>query len=403
MTLMTLMTRWTLLAAALVAVALAPAAAGAAGPCGTRAWCDAALSPDARATLLEDAMSQSDRVAMLTGGSAPDVGVRKLLFVDGAMGAGTDGGLGVAQDGLVPATAMPASIALAASFDPAMAERYGAVVGAEVRHRGFDGDYGPTVNIMRTPLGGRTYEGYGEDPFLDARTAVGWIQGAQGAGVMVSVKHFAENNQEGQGGASPGDGANGGRLNVNVIVDDRTLHEIELPAFAAAVEQGDVAAVMCAYNQVNGSYACDNPSLLQRVLRGQLGFGGIILSDAGAAHSPPADLDAGLDYDIVGNSDNPVAVDLALADGQVSRTILDARVHEYLRTLFAYGFFDRTGLRAGRSARAASTCWSARPPVTFRCTRRSRRVARPAARPGSRSRSAAPRPRVDSPGSRSAR
>jgi beta-glucosidase len=194
---------------------------------------------------------------------------------------------------------------------------------------------------MRTPLGGRTYEGYGEDPFLDAQTAVGWIDGLQSEGVMATVKHFIENDQEGQIGVSPLFGAIGPRPFTNVMVDQRTLHEIELRPFAAAVSQAHVAAVMCAYNQVNGEPSCDNKSLLEGVLRDQLGFRGIIMSDALAAHSPQADLNAGMDWDIVGNADNAAEVNLALADGEVSEATLNARVHEYLRTLFAYGFFDR--------------------------------------------------------------
>jgi len=304
------------------------------GRCGTYAWCNTALSPDQRATLLENAMSQSDKVAMLTGGAATDVGVPAATFDDGALGVRTTGSS-------ADATAFPAGIALAANFDQAMAQAYGAAVGMEQRLHGYDGDWGPTVNIMRTPLGGRTYEGYGEDPFLDAQTAVGWIDGLQSQGVMATVKHFIENDQEGQLGASPLDGANGGRSFTNVIVDQRTLHEIELEPFAAAVQQAHVAAVMCSYNQVNSEFSCDNPDLLQTVLRGQLGFQGIIMSDALAAHTPQGDLNAGMDWDIVGNSDNAAAVDLALDDGQVSQATLDARVHEYLRTLFAYGFFDR--------------------------------------------------------------
>jgi beta-glucosidase len=336
------------IAAGLWAAALVlPAAAFGQGRCGTYAWCNTALSPDQRATLLENAMSQSDKVAMLTGGAANDVGVPAASFNDGALGVRTTAASFGASTADVDntfggvATAFPAGIALAATFDQAMAQQYGAAVGMEQRLHGYDGDWGPTVNIMRTPLGGRTYEGYGEDPFLDAQTAVGWIDGLQSQGVMATVKHFIENDQEGQVGVSPLDGANGGRSFTNVIVDQRTLHEIELEPFAAAVQQAHVAAVMCSYNQVNGEFSCDNPYLLTTVLRGQLGFQGIVMSDALAAHTPQGDLNAGMDWDIVGNSDNAAAVDIALEDGQVSEATLNARVHEYLRTLFAYGFFDR--------------------------------------------------------------
>ena len=299
-------------------------------------------------------MSQSDKVAMLTGGAASDVGVPKASFDDGAVGVRTSASS-------ADATAFPAGIALAANFDQPMAQTYGAAVGLEQKLHGYDGDWGPTVNIMRTPLGGRTFEAYGEDPFLDAQTAVGWIDGLQSQGEMATVKHFIENDQEGQLGASPLDGANGGRSFTNVIVDQRTLHEIELEPFAAAVQQANVAAVMCSYNQVNGDFACDDPELLTAVLRGQLGFQGIIESDALAAHTPQGDLNAGMDWDIVGNSDNAAFVDLALEDGEVSQATLDARVHEYLRTLFAYGFFDRAAYVANlpasepASSRAVST------------------------------------------------
>jgi beta-glucosidase len=288
-------------------------------------------------------MSQSDKVAMLTGGAASDVGVPKASFDDGAVGVRTTASS-------ADATAFPAGIALAANFDQPMAQTYGAAVGLEQKLHGYDGDWGPTVNIMRTPLGGRTFEAYGEDPFLDAQTAVGWIDGLQSQGVMATVKHFIENDQEGQIGASPLDGALGGRSFTNVIVDQRTLHEVELEPFAAAVQRANVAAVMCSYNQVNGDFACDDPDLLTSVLRGQLGFQGIIESDALAAHTPQGDLNAGMDWDIVGNSDNAAFVDLALQDGEVSQATLDARVHEYLRTLFAYGFFDRAAYVANPPA-----------------------------------------------------
>lgn len=298
--------------------------------CGIHPWCDTSLSPDVRATLLEDAMSQSDKIAMLTGGPASDVGVPAIVAADGALGVRGSA-----------ATAFPAGTALAANFSQQAAQAYGAAVGIEQRNHGNDLDYGPTMNLMRTPLGGRTFEAYGEDPFLAAQTAAGWTDGLQSEGVMATAKHFIENNQEGQGGVSPVFGVAGPRSFLNTIVDQRALHELELRPFTAAVQQAHAAAVMCAYNQVNGQFSCDNRDLLTGILRGQLGFQGIIASDLLAAHSPEGDLNAGMDWDIAGNSDNAAEVQLALASGQVSQQTLDARVHEYLRTLFAYGFFDR--------------------------------------------------------------
>jgi beta-glucosidase len=323
-----------LAAGALLGTSLA-SSASTAGRCGSHAWCDTTLPAAQRARLLLDAMSLSDKVGILTGHAAPDVGLPAIRFTDGALGAG-----GLADGGL-RSTAMPAGIALAANFDRRIAYRYGAVVGQEVRHRGFDGDYGPTVNIMRTPLGGRTFEAYGEDPFLAAQTAVGWIDGFQKQGVMADVKHFAANNQEGQLGVAPLTGLIGGRLFVDAHVDARELHEIEFPAFEAAVEQAHVATVMCSYNLLNGIYACANPSLLQSTLRDAWGFQGAVLSDAGACHEPPNDLAAGTDIDILGTCYLAPLVEASLITGATNVQTLDARVLDILRTLFTFGFFDR--------------------------------------------------------------
>src|SRR5438128_1071228 len=304
------------------------------GRCGTHPWCDTSLSPDERAMLLLGAMSQSDKIGVLTGKEASDVGMPPVKWTDGAVGAG---GLG---SGSNPATAMPAAMALAANFDQSMASTYGSVVGQEVRHRGFDGDFGPTVNIMRTPLGGRTFEAYGEDPFLSAQTTVGWIDGLQAQGVMADVKHFAANNQEGQVGVSPIFGAYGGRPFVNVHVDARALHEIELAAFEAAVIQAHSATVMCSYNLLEEKYACANPPLLTGILRGQWGFDGFVVSDFLACHETEADLNAGLNFDIGNSCYTAPQVELALADGSVTQATFEARVFEILRKLFAFGFFD---------------------------------------------------------------
>jgi beta-glucosidase len=322
------------IAAAALAV-LTPTTAIANDPCGSHPWCNTKLSANQRATLLEAVMTQAQKVSVLTAGAVPALGIPGISLKDGALGVTTS----VPELG-GPATAFPSGTALAANFSQAAARAYGAAVGTENREHGYDGDYGPTVNIMRTPLGGRTYEAYGEDPFLDAQTAVGWIDGFQSEGVMADVKHFIENDQEGQLGASPLLGVLGGRQIEDVMVDQRTLHEIELRPFQEAVQIAHTALVMCSYNQINGQFGCDNADLLGKVLRGQLGFKGIIDSDALAAHTPWADLNAGMDWDIVGNGDNEAEIDLALATGTVSQATLNARVHEYLRTLFAFGLFD---------------------------------------------------------------
>jgi beta-glucosidase len=257
-----------------------------------------------------------------------------IKMTDGAVGPGGTGA------GLKPATAMPSGTALAASFDQSMARSYGAVVGQEVKHRGFDLDFGPTVNIMRTPLGGRTFEAYGEDPFLSGLTAVGWIEGFQAQGVMADVKHFAANNQEGQAGASPLFGIYGGRQFVNVHVSQRALHEIELTPFEMAVEQGHSATTMCSYNLIEGRYSCANPFLLKDAFRGLFGSDGFVVSDFLACHETDQDLNAGMNLDIGPSCYNGQQLEEALASGRVTQATVDERVYETLRKLFAFGFFD---------------------------------------------------------------
>ncbi len=340
-----------LTAASLLLVALSSPAARAEGRCGSHSWCDTTLSPEQRATLLLDAMTQSDNVGVLTGKEAADVGMPAIKWTDGALGAGG------ANSQTNPATAMPAAIALAANFDQSMASAYGAVVGAEVKHRGFDGDWGPTVNIMRTPLGGRTFEAYGEDPFLSGQTAAGWIDGLQAQGVMADVKHFAANNQEGQFGVSPLFGVYGARPFVNVHVDPRALHEIELTPFEAAVTQAHSATVMCSYNMLEGHYACASPFLLKDTFRSLWGSDGFVVSDFLACHETEADLNAGLNFDIGNSCYTAPQVEAALADGSVTGATFEARVFEILRKLFAFGFFDHPSWPAdiSRDDRATDT------------------------------------------------
>ncbi len=265
----------------------------------------------------------------------------------------TDGPLGPRQG---PATAMPAPMGLAATFDPALAYAHGSVVGRESRDKGNDAVFGPTVNIMRTPLGGRTFEAYGEDPFLDARLAVGWIKGAQSQGVMATVKHFVANNQEGQDptgqagqpGAPVGVGVNGTRYAVDEHIDDRTLHEIYMPHFEAAVRQAHAALVMCSYNQVNRHFRLREPAPAHRHPAPGLGLprrgGGRLRRRPSERHRRQPKRRPRLRS--LATLVLPAArVEAALATGLVSAATLDVRVRDILRTLFAFGFFDRPGYR----------------------------------------------------------
>ncbi len=326
-------------------------AAAAPAPCPTQRahpWCDRTLSPDARARRFQQAMSEDEEITLIGGNgrgasphtgatyAIPRLGLRAVYFSDGPVGP---------RQG--KATAMPIPMALAATWDRRLAYAHGREIADEAKHKGNDVVFAPTVNIMRTPQGGRTYEAYGEDTFLVGRTAVGWIRGAQSTGVIADVKHFVANNQEGQLGAPPITAVNGSRHAVDARVDERTLREVYLPQFEAAVKQGRVGTLMCSYNRVNGAYACENHHTLQRVLEGEWGFKGFVLADYGASKDTAGNLNNGLDFvpaqGLTDAAYDPNLVRAALESGTVSRATLDAHVRRILRTLFAFGVFDRPG------------------------------------------------------------
>ena len=272
----------------------------AAGRCGDHPWCDTSLSPDRRADLLLDALTPTERIALLGGDASSIAGVAGTHtgVGDGVPRVGlpslylTDGPVGVRQG---PSTALPSSLALAASFDLRQAAAHGGLVGDEARLKGNDVVYGPTVNLLRTPLWGRAFESFGEDPFLTAQLGVAWIRSLQARGVLANVKHFAVNNQEGRREA---DGATAGsRFKVDARVDERTLHELYLPQFEAAVKRGRAASVMCSYNRLNGPHACESEALLDRILRRDWGFKGFVLADYGASKHVDTGLRAGLDFE----------------------------------------------------------------------------------------------------------
>ncbi len=326
------------LSLAVLMLAVAGDAAAQSGRCGAHPWCDPSLAPAARADLLLAALTQQEKFQLMAGDDFTGVfnppigethtglsrGVERLdlppiLF--------TDGPAGVRQGS---ATAMPAPLGLAATFDPEAARRYGMVVGNEAKHKGNDVVFGPTVNIMRTPLGGRSFEGYGEDPFLTTRLAVAWIQGLQSEGVVGNVKHFAANNQETN------------RFTVNAVVDERTLREIYLPHFEAAVREAGVGTVMSAYNRLNGAYCSENLPLLTHVLKDEWGFDGFVLSDYTAQRSTVASALNGLELELPFQFFYaPPVLTLAVTGGLIPAAVIDEHIHRILRTMFRFGLFDR--------------------------------------------------------------
>jgi beta-glucosidase len=337
---------------ALLLIAPAASAAGRCGDVAQRPWCDTRLDADERAGLLLGALTRDERISLLAGD--------ELTGVQGREGSHTGTSNGIERVGLPPvyfsdgpvgtrqgkATGMPSPMTVASTFDPAAAARHAAVVGDEVRRKGNDVVFAPAVNMMRTPLNGRTFEYFGEDPFLAAKIAAGWTRGVQEQGVIANVKHFAVNNQEGVGteapGAPIGAGIVGSRVTVDARVEERALREIYLPQFEAAIKEGGAGSVMCAYNRVNGQYACENQHLLEDVLKRDWAFRGFVLTDYGAAKSTINSLNNGLDLDIwPAIAYRPELVNAALATSQVSEATVDEHVRRILRTLFAFGFFDR--------------------------------------------------------------
>jgi len=184
------------------------------------------------------------------------------------------------------ATFMPNGSALAATWNPSLANLYGTVLGQEANARKKIVMLAPAFNICRMPLCGRTYEYYSEDPFLNAELAVQSVKGIQSQHVAACVKHFAANNQEVN------------RNTVNAVVDERALNEIYFPAFKASIQQGDAYTIMSAYNKINGKWCSESDYLLNKTLKNDWGFKGAVISDWGGVHSTIAAANAGLDIEM---------------------------------------------------------------------------------------------------------
>ncbi len=280
----------------------------------------------ARVDAIVGKLSADDKVRLLAGVAGffmrdvPAAGLPRFKFTDGPVGTRNDG----------PTTAYPADVLLAATWDPAVAEREGVALGRDARSRGDHVLLGPAVNICRVPQGGRNFEYMGEDPLLAGRVAAAYVRGVQSQGVAACVKHFACNNQEYE------------RTTINAVVSERALQEIYLPAFEAAVRDGGCRTVMCSYNKVNGTYASANHYLLSDVLRDQWHFDGLVMSDWGAVHEAAGPLLAGLDLEMPGPDHfKPAKVAALVADGTVPAAMIDAKVRDLVRVAVQMGWLDR--------------------------------------------------------------
>ena len=266
--------------------------------------------------------------ASLTSGShfwytAPveRLGIPRIMVSDGPHGLRAQPGEGdhVGLGGSVPATCFPTASAVASAWNPDLLRRIGEALAQEARACNLSVILGPGINMKRSPLCGRNFEYFSEDPFLAGELAVGIVDGIQSKGVGTSVKHYAANNQETD------------RLRVDAQVDERTLREIYLPAFERVVTASQPWTVMCAYNKVNGQSASENTWLLTTVLREEYGFEGLVVSDWGAVYHRVPALLAGLDLEMppaLGRS--PEAVAAAVDSGEVPIEVLDARVRTVL-------------------------------------------------------------------------
>jgi beta-glucosidase len=232
------------------------------------------------------------------------------------------------------ATYMPALLGLAATWDTELAGAYGATVGAEARQRGKQIMLAPGMNIMRTPLNGRNFEYLGEDPYLASRMAVPYIRGEQAEGVASCAKHFVANDQEFE------------RNTINVEMDERTLREIYLPPFRAAVEEAGVLSVMSAYNKFRGEYCAENDYLLNKVLKGEWGFRGLVVSDWNAAHTTRGSALGGLDLEMgtVGRPFDEFFLARPFLEGvrggEFPASLLDDKARRNLRVMFETRAFD---------------------------------------------------------------
>jgi beta-glucosidase len=247
------------------------------------------------------------------------IGLPRLKMADGPVGVRNYG----------PSTVF-GGISLAASWDPELAQRIGAVIGEDARARGVHFMLGPGVNIYRAPMCGRNFEYFGEDPFLSARTAVAYIKGMQSQGVSATVKHFLGNNQEYD------------RHNMDSVIDERTMREIYLPAFEAAVKEAHVGAVMDSYNLTNGVHMTQNASFNTDLAKKEWGFSGIMMSDWTSTYDGVAAANGGLDLEMPsGKFMNRETLLPAVHAGKVSEATIDDKIRRILRTAIQFGWLDR--------------------------------------------------------------
>lgn len=247
----------------------------------------------------------------------PRLGIPRLLMSDGPFGV---------RAGM--STPMLTGVGLASTWNPPLIEKAAVVLGHETLAKGKNVLLGPCVNIHRWPLGGRNFESYSEDPFLAGRITVSFINGLQSTGVAASLKHFAMNNQETERGS------------ISVVTDERTMQEIYLPQFKAAVLEANPWTIMCSYNKINGTHACENTHLLTDILKKDWGYKYVVLSDWGAVHSTIPTAMSGMDIEMPTGEYTGDALYKAVKEGKVPESVIDDKVARVLRVMFTSGLYD---------------------------------------------------------------
>ena len=274
-------------------------------------------------------MTLEEKTALCTGASAwttepvERLGVPEMIVSDGPHGVRRVPDVNALGAKSLPATCFPTASCLASTWDVDLLKKMGEALAEECIALNVDVLLGPGVNMKRSPLGGRNFEYFSEDPYLAGEMATSLINGIQEKGVGTSIKHFAVNNQEYQ------------RFSISAEVDERTLHEIYLPAFETAVKKAQPWTVMCAYNKINDTYCSENKELLVDILKNTWKFEGLVVSDWGAVHDRVAALNGGLDLEMPGPQDNRVqAVIDAVRSGNLDEKVLDESVRRILEIVF---------------------------------------------------------------------
>jgi beta-glucosidase len=274
-------------------------------------------------------MTLEEKAALCTGASAwtttpiERLGVPEMIVSDGPHGVRRVPDIHALMVESLPATCFPTASCLASTWDVDLLRKMGEALAEECIALNVDVLLGPGANMKRSPLGGRNFEYYSEDPYLAGEMAASFINGVQSKGVGTSLKHLAANNQEFQ------------RFSISAEVDERTLREIYLPAFEKAVKQAKPWTVMCAYNRLNGEYCSEHHTLLTDILKNEWGFEGLVVSDWGAVHDRAASLKGGLDLEMPGPQERRVkAVLEAVRSGELNEAVLDKSVHRILNIVF---------------------------------------------------------------------